>query len=268
LIYKSQAFKRAYKSQVEQELSTIQQGDKSILTLEDIEQLPQPVQKYILYTGVVGKEKVQNLRIVCSGEFRPDPQKGWVPMNSEQYNFFGNPSRYYYMKLKMSGLPVAGLHSYRNAQAVMQIKIASLFTVADAKGDIMNKSETVTVFNEMCLAAPATLIDKRISWQTIDPLTVKASFSNNGVTITAMLYFNDKGEIINFTSEDRSMSADGKTYRQGKWSTPIRDYKDFNGVKLASYGEAIWNFPEGDYCYGKLNIQDIKYNCSTFIQQF
>ncbi len=33
---------------------------------------------------------------------------------------------------------------------MMTIKLAGLITVADASGPIMNKSETVTFFNDMC----------------------------------------------------------------------------------------------------------------------
>ena len=53
----------------------------------------------------------------------------------------------------------------------------------------MNMSETVTLFNDMCLFAPATLIDKEILWEPVDPRTVWARFTHNGITISAMLYF-------------------------------------------------------------------------------
>jgi len=268
LFYKSKELKKAYQGDVQQGLQQICPLDNSILTVEDTRDLPLPVQKYLAYTGVIGKEKVQNVRIICDGMFRPDPRKGLVPMVSEQYNFFDKPSRFYYIKLKMFGIPVVGVHSYKDATASMRIKIASLFQVADAKGEIMNKAETVTIFNDMCLLAPASLIDKRIKWETIDPLTVKATFTNNESTISALLYFNEKGEIVNFVSDDRCLTTTGEEFRQARWSTPVRDYKDFNGVKLASYGEAVWNLPEGDYCYGQINIKEVVPNFYNFTQQY
>jgi hypothetical protein len=143
----------------------------------------------------------------------------------------------------------------------MKIKIASLFEVVNAKGEKMNQGETVTVFNDMCLMAPAALIDADVEWQTIDSLTVKATYKNGAITITATLYFNETGELINFVSNDRFMSADGKTYKNFPWSTPARDYKDFGGRKVPGYGEAIWHMPEGEYCYGKFNLQMVEYNC-------
>ena len=165
------------------------------------------------------------------------------------------------MKMRMFGLLLQGLHLYKNEEAVMKIKVASLFQVVDAKGEKMNQGETVTVFNDICLMAPAALIDANISWQTIDSLTVKGSFTNGANKITATLYFNETGELVNFISNDRFLSPDGKTYKSYPWSTPARDYKDFDGRKVPGYGEAIWLMPEGEYCYGKFNLQMVEYNC-------
>ena len=51
---------------------------------------------------------------------------------------------------------------YKDEKAIMVIKLAGLFKVVNAKGVEMNQGETVTVFNDMCCMAPATLIDKDI----------------------------------------------------------------------------------------------------------
>jgi len=92
-------------------------------------------------------------------------------------------------------------------------------------------------------------------------LTVKGTFTNGVNKVTATLYFNETGELINFISNDRFMSADGKTYKSYPWSTPAREYKDFDDRKVPTYGEAIWLMPEGEYCYGKFNLLMVEYNC-------
>ena len=71
-----------------------------------------------------------------------------------------------------------GNHIYRDQKATMLIKILGLFTVSDAKGWQMDQGETVTVFNDMCFMAPASLIDKRIEWKEIDEESVSARFTN------------------------------------------------------------------------------------------
>ena len=142
----------------------------------------------------------------------------------------------------------------------MDIRLFSIFKVQYLTGKEAGISETVTFFNDMCVMAPATLIDPRIEWLEADRNKVKASFSNNDITISAWLYFNEKGELINFVSEDRSVLEANGTMTKLKWSTPLRDYKDINGCRLASYAETIYTYPDGDFTYGAFGLEGVGYN--------
>ena len=107
----------------------------------------------------------------------------------------------------------------------MQVKVASVLEVVDARGPLMNQSETVTLLNDMCLLAPSSLLDERIQWEDAGPLAASARFTNEGVTVTALLQFSDGGELVDFVSDDRYLSTDGKSYTRYRWSTPVRDYR-------------------------------------------
>jgi hypothetical protein len=256
------SYQNRFKTEVQNRLMTSSETD--LVSEKDIENLPPAVQKYLEYAGAIGKPKVHNFRMIAKGSMRRSLKSKWININARQYNFYDEPSRFFYIKSKMYGIPFDGLHAYSGNSATMLIKVASLFQVVDAKGEKMNQSENVTMFNDMCLLAPATLIDKNIKWESTGPLTAKAMFTNNNITISAMLYFNEKGELINFVSDDRYLSADGKSYKNYRWSTPCKDYKNFDGRKVASFGEAIWHMPEGEYSYGKFNICEVDYNCSEY----
>lgn len=238
---------------------------QELLKEEDMVHLPQPVQKYIRYSGAIGKEKLHNFRAVFQGQFKTKPDSEFLDIRAVQYNFFDDPARIFYMDSNMFGLPVEGLHMYIDATASMQIKLAYLLQVVNARGPEMNQGETVTMFNDICFLAPAALVDKNIEWEPIDSTTVRAAFTNQGNTISALLFFNEKGELVNFFSEDRFESADGNDFKNYRWSTPLTDYKNFGGRKLASHGEAIWHKPEGEYTYAKFNLVDIKYNVTEYI---
>jgi hypothetical protein len=255
-------FKKIFNSEVAEALKS--QTIPDIVTEHDIKHLPDPVQKYLEFAGSIGKEKIQSVKLEFTGDFKTAPNRKYMKFTSVQYNFFKNPMRFFYMKMPMMGLPLDGLHIYKNEQASMKISIATLFTIVDAKGKKMDQGETVTVFNDLCLMAPSALIDADIQWQTIDPLTVKAVYTNGKNTIAATLYFNETGELINFISNDRFMSSDGKEYLSYPWSTPVKNYKDFKGRKVPAYGETIWHMPESDFIYGKFNLKSVEYNCKSF----
>ncbi len=234
------------------------------VTEKDLEHLPKPVKKYLQYAGVVGKPRVQNFRVEFNAKMKMKMDGNWNDAPVIQYEFFDRPARLFYMMMNMYGIPVEGLHAYVGPKAVMKIKIAKLIPIVNAEGPVMNKSETVTLFNDMCIMAPATLIDKKIKWVDVDEKTVKAVFSNEGNTISAILYFNEKGELVNFISKDRSMSYDGNTFKYYPWKTPVSHYKNFDGIKIGSLGYAIWETETGDFAYGHFEIKNIRYNVDKF----
>jgi hypothetical protein len=258
--YGSSSFENSYKKDVSDGLTRTQNLKNTVLTEADIKPLPMLVRQYIRYTGSLDKPKLLRAKVVFEGEMR-EKGKDWFTFRSEQHNFFDEPTRLFFMKAKMFGVSVLGYHAYKKGEATMQIKLLGLYPIIDIKKGELNKAETVTLFNDMCLFAPATLIDKRITWAVVDSLSVKATFTNQGNTISAILYFNDMGQLTNFVSDDRYAVADMKQYR---FSTPVSGYKKMNGYNIPTYGETIWHYPDGAFCYGKFYLKEIEFNGEQF----
>jgi hypothetical protein len=249
------SFENGYKKDVLSAMEKNRIGNEFV-SQKDVDRLPPAVQKYLEYVGVVGKPKVYNVKIVFEGEMR-DKGKDWFKFTSEQYNFFDRPTRLFFMKAKIKGIPTHGYHSYKPDGAGMLIKLLSLFPVVEIKGAEMFPTETVTFFNDLCLFAPARLIDERIAWESIDDHSAKATFTTEGASISAVLSFNEKGQLINFISNDRYSVSEMKSY---PFSTPAKDYENVNGYNLATHGEATWHYPDGEFIYGKFHLKSIEYN--------
>jgi hypothetical protein len=249
-------FENGFHQDVRENLARTNRLPTELLTEADLKPLPDSVQRYLRYANVINKPKVKSTRIVFEGKMR-DKGKDYFPFTSEQYNFFDEPTRLFFMKGKMFGLTVPGYHRYSDAKAMMDIRLFGLFPIVQQSGEMMDKAETVTLFNDMCLMAPATLIDQRIQWRESDRNSAQATFTNRGITITATLYFNEQGQLINFKSDDRTAIADMKQY---PFSTPISDYQNLNGINIMSCGEAVWGYPDGNFTYGKFRLKEIKYN--------
>lgn len=256
--------KNAYKKAVLEALERTRNLRNETLTEEDIQHLPSVVQKYLHYTGSIGKEKVSNFRAEFAGGIRSKSTEAYMPLKSVQYNFTDKPTRLFYIVAKKNGIPAKGIHLYRDQTAIMLIKIMGLFTVVDAKGKEMDQGETVTLFNDMCFMAPASLIDRNIEWTEIDDRTVDAKFTNGNITVSATLFFNEKGELIDFSSNDRFETTDGKIYINHPWFTPVTGYRNINGYSLPSGAKLIYKHPDEDFCYGEFNLVSIEYNCRYF----
>lgn len=249
-----------YENEVNKALQQTVSDKNSVLSEADIQHLPKPVQKYIRYTGSIGKPKVRHFKIEFKGKIRKDEKSEWMPFTSEQFNFMEKPTRMFFMKAMMKKMPVAGFHSYTNGEAFMDIRLFSLYKVQYQEGKEMDIAETVTFFNDMCCMAPSTLTDPGIKWAEADSTKVRAEFTTNGITISAWLYFNEKDELVNFVSDDRYAAGEDGIMKKVRWSTPLQDYKDINGYKLAGSAETIYSYPDGDFCYGIFSLLDIDYN--------
>ena len=258
--YGASSYYQKYQKDVKTGLQQAPYFPNSELTEADLQQMPEPVKKYIRYSGSIGKPKVNNFKLIFTGKIRKNEQSEWMPFTSEQYNFMETPTRLFFMKATMKGLSIGGYHCFKNGVALMDIRLFSLFRVQYMDGAAMNLAETVTFFNDMCCMAPPTLIDRRIKWLEVDGNKVKASFSNNNITIFAWLYFNDKGELINFISDDRYSADAGKKL---PWSSPLKDYKEINGYKLAGNADVVYSYPDRDLCYGTFKLISVEYNCKA-----
>jgi hypothetical protein len=136
--------------------------------------------------------------------------------------------------------------------------------MVDAGGFDFTTAETVTIFNDMCVLAPATLISPNITWQVIDSKRVEGKFTNFNHTITAVLYFDDSGALVSFTSDDRpGLGPDGTTLVPQRWSTPLTGYRAYGAFQLASHGDARYAPTSGEFTYGEFDLQEIAYNVSS-----
>jgi hypothetical protein len=251
--------KADFRKHVSADFTTNNKLSTSIITEQDLTHLPPIVKKYLSYTRSVGKPRIKNFQAEFQGGMRGKPEDSYMKMQSVQYNFYNKPSRYFFMEAVKMGMPATGLHKYQNQTAAFEVKMLNWLRVVDARGEKLNRAETVTLFNDMCCIAPATLIDHRITWKSINDTLVNAVFTNGQISITAELYFKENGELVNFRSNDR-YETDGVYYNNYPWSTPLEQYKMINGYYLPGKARLVYHKPDGDFTYGELEYMSVKYN--------
>jgi hypothetical protein len=255
------SFRAEYDRAVKSELRRT--GDTSVITEADLAHLPAVVQTYLRTAGAIGQPRVRNFRARFRGQIRSGPNARWMTFTAEQLNSMVEPARLFFMEASMYGVPFQALHEYVGPKATMRVKVASFLQVADAKGPDMDRAETVTLLNDMCVLAPAALITRNIRWEEVDSRTARAFFTNAGHTVRAELSFNDSGELTNFWSDDRlRSSSDGRTFTRTRWSTPVADYRAFGPHRVSIHGEARWHPDDGAFAYGRFELAEIEYNVS------
>jgi hypothetical protein len=237
-----------------------------LVTELDLAPLPALVQRYLRVTGSVGRPRVVNFRAVTHGGIRGKPTEGWMSYLAVQVNTIVSPTRSYLMHARKAGIPLTVLHRYADTHAMMQVRLLDLLTMVDVQsGKDMDQSETVTVFNDRCVFAPASLIDPAIVWTVVDSAVVRAEWANGPHAISAFLRFAPSGELVDWWSDDRGgLTPDGKGVIWMRWSTPLSAYREFGGGRrLASHGEALWHAPEGTFSYITVEIDAVEVNVTA-----
>jgi hypothetical protein len=187
-----------------------------------------------------------------------------MPFVGEQVNTYSpRASRLFLLDATMFGLPVDVLHLFVDRAATMQVRLCSLLPMVDASGPELDRAETVTVFNDLCVLAPAALVDAGVVWQELDARTVLGSFTRGPHTVRAVLTFDTDGDLVDFHSDDRGgFSPDGKQPAPRTWSTPVGSYRTLHGRRLATVGEARWRDAGGGatFTYLEFTVDDLAYN--------
>jgi hypothetical protein len=235
-----------------------QQAPPVLITEAHLLGLPEIVQRYLRYSQVVGKEIIRTVRLKQIGKFRQSAQQPWRHLDAIEYFSVNPPGLLWEGTMRQWGLPLARARDmYRDGKGNMHIKLATIFTIANATGEEMDQSSMMRYLNEM-MWFPSAYLGNNISFEPVDNNSAKVTFANKGKSVTATMFFDDKGKLTDFVAP-RYTEMNGK-YELDTWSTPIREYGEYEGLKLPVKGKAVWKLKEGDLEYIDVTMTDLEYN--------
>ncbi|MBI3790013.1 MAG: hypothetical protein HY275_03950 [Gemmatimonadetes bacterium] len=230
-----------------------------VVTEADLASLPAPVARYLARAGVVGRARVRNVALTFDADMRGGPDEPWMTSTARQVEFFHPPARLFFMQASRSGVPFDVYHRYVGDAATFQVRVAGLVPMVDLAGPEMTRSETVTLFNDIVLLAPAAMLEVPIAWTAVDDTTARGRFTNAGHTVEATLTFNAAGDVVNFTSPDRSREDHGRMVPL-PWDTPVSRWATFDGVRLAADAEARFLERGQWWAYGRFRLTSARFN--------
>jgi hypothetical protein len=230
-----------------------------VVTEADLARLPPLMRTYLRRVGAVGRPRVHNMRVRFDARMRSSATSPWMQATATQYEFFDPPARLFYMNATRGGVPLDILHRYVEGAATFQVRAVSLFPIVDKRGPALTRAETVTLMNDVLVMAPAAVLDLPFTWAADGERSLLATFTNAGNTVAARLTFDDSGDLVGFLSNDRTQE-DATGSRNVPWSTPISRYRDVDGIRVGSHGDANWVEASGEWTYGRFEIRSIAYN--------
>lgn len=233
----------------------------SVVTDAMLVNLPEPVRRYLNFTGVVGTPWINTVHLKYHGDFRLAADRPWMPMKADQVYTTNPPGFQWNARFKMFGLPLlSACDTYKDGQGHMFGKLAGMITVFDARGKELLQGTMLRYLQEM-MWFPTAYLSDYVTWEAVDDHAADVTYNFGSESVIGRMFFDDDGRMLNFVAS-RYREKQG-TYSLDTWSTPITEYGVFAGLRLPIRGEAIWQLPEGDLSYIKLHLTGIAYNVPT-----
>lgn len=228
-----------------------------VVTAEAVGGLPPPVQRYLAYSGVIGKPIPRVVRLAQRGRIRSGPEAAWMQLVAEEVYSTRPPAFVWKAFFPGRSLPVVlGRDEYLDGEGSIVMKAAGLYRVADeGGGDAMNDASLMRYLNEM-VWFPAAFSGSNVAWRGIDENSAEVTLSDRGLTATATMFFDALGRPVNFKAQRYNTA----TRRNEMWETPFARYGSFGDVNLPTAGSAMWKLTGGDFTYIELEILGIQYD--------
>lgn len=216
--------------------------------------LPEPVQRYLRFTGVVGKPFVCGVHLRQKGRMQLGRGQPWVPLRAEQWYAVQPPGFVWDGTLFAGPVPlVRARDMYRAGEGHMLIKAVSAFTVADARGEELDQGEMMRYLNEM-MWFPSAFLEDNVSFEAVDSTSARVTLSDHGRRVTATMFFDADGRLTEFV---------GQRYAGGEleiWSVPVVAYGELAGLRLPTRCKAVWKFARGDQEYIDVTVTELDHH--------
>ena len=230
-----------------------------VVTEEMLAGLPEPAQRYLRYSGVVGRPMVDTVRIRQACRMRPAPGGRSFPLVAEQWYRVEPPGFIWDATVPVGRIPVVrGRDGYLEGRGMMTIKAGSLIPFVDASGPEMDQASLTRHLSEMSWF-PSAFLRERVTWEAIDDTNVRVSITDGDLRATGVLEIDAEGRLVTFRSERHAMV--GKAFELRPWSAPTYAYGEFEGLRLPVRGAAVWTLPNGtELPYIEAELTDVEYD--------
>ncbi len=105
--------------------------------------LPEPMQRYLSYAQIVGKEPIRTVRLKQQGFMKQQPGQKWLPLVAEQYFTTTPPAFLWHGMIRPFPLvSISATDRFSDGHGNMLIKLWSFITVGDARGPEMDQGGT------------------------------------------------------------------------------------------------------------------------------
>lgn len=229
--------------------------------LEEIADLPPPVQRYFRVVLPEGQPLIGGVRLAHRGTFNLGTSKErWLPFVSTQVVVINPPGFDWDAKVRMGpGANVFVHDAYVHGEGILLAKVLGLVPVVDLRGTPeMAEGELLRFLAEAPWYPTALLPSQGVAWEAVDDRSARATLQDNGTSVSMIFTFDDRGFIDTGRAESRSRAV-GDAMVPTPWSIRLGRYREKDGMRIPTEGEVGWEIEDEHLPYWRGTISEISF---------
>jgi len=221
--------------------------------------LPAPARRYLRYA--VGKDTpaIHSVRLRHDGFFRTKPGQRWFPIRGEEYFTVDKPGFVWIASIQPAPLLwIEARDCLLSGRGNMLVRFNSTITLADARGAEIDQGARLRWLAEV-VWFPYGFLGERIHWEPIDDSSARVTLLAEALPVRMVVEVDEEGKLVRIRGDRYRALGDGSEVLT-PWMGRCADYRDFNGFRVPSSVEILWDLPDGEFCYARFRVTTLEYN--------
>ncbi len=250
-------FDRSVSHEIKGLLLSTPSNSSPAVTLDRIQYLPPVVQKWLIRSNIVGKEKPQIVHLYQKGMLRSKPDASWMKMEAEQFITTHTPGFVWKATINPDNFfTINGCDKLKNGQGNMLIKAMNVIPIANSHGKEIDQGALMRYLAEI-MWCPSAALNEFIRWEYVSDTCARAIMQNGEAVVSGLFSFDSKGDVAGF--EGKRYADFNDLFTLETWSIRVTGYREFNGIRIANKSEVTWKLKQGDFKWLKLEVTGIEY---------
>jgi hypothetical protein len=227
------------------EASLLESAAPAVFASEEIEHLPEPVQRYFTAAIKPGTPLARAARLEMRGQIKLGR---WMPFRARETLA---PHSGFVWRASIAGL-IFGHDRYADNQGVLDFRLARLVRVAHAEGPDTSRAAAERAGGE-ALWLPCALLPRfGVAWSAHSDVDLSARFAVEGHPIEIRWVIDDAGLVTSLVFDRWYQPEAGGPWKTAPFGGTVTESANLGGLTVPTKGDFGWYYgtdrwPEGEF---------------------
>jgi hypothetical protein len=198
--------------------------------------------------GEEAARRIRAIRTTQRGEIRMSPEARWIPFTAAEFIDATRSSFRWEARLDPGkiGSPTV-IDAYEEGHGRLQVKLGGIVPVKKITGPDSDKGEIQRYLVSVIFCPPMLLNHPTLEWNAVGPLRFRLRDRQDPTEATVELDLSEEGRpLVCRANRPRLV---GKQAILTPWSGTASEFREYEGLRVASRLEVAWHLPEGLFTY-------------------